>query len=294
MKTEKAAGPAILIERSGSIGRLIFNRPSKSNALTFDDAQLLQRCLRELEEDDDIKVIILKGNGKSFCAGHDFDDIVESYGLDRKDAKGRPHRMSVRQRLVIDRRLAEEYSAFLYSQKPVIAQVQGAAVGFGMYLTELVDLVICADDARFSHAEQRLGFAGNTWHLNMQILTYGPKKVREMLLFGSQFNGQDAVRLGLANASVPLEELEATAEKWAERIARNPKDALVTGKAVYNMAIDSLGGSQQFYRGAVGHTLGTLLHFEQDEFNFFRERRDGGTKSAYQNRDAAFDGNITS
>ncbi|WP_142060390.1 enoyl-CoA hydratase/isomerase family protein [Pseudarthrobacter sp. B4EP4b] len=288
MTTEE---PAVLIERSGPIGRLVFNRPAKSNALTFDDAQYLVRCLHELEEDDDIKVIILKGKGRSFCAGHDFDDVVKSYGLDKKGPDGRPFKMSVRDRLIIDRRLADEYMAFQYSQKPVIAQVQGAAVGFGMYLTELVDLVVCADDARFSHAEQRLGFAGNTWHLNMQILTYGPKKVREMLLLGSEFNGQDAVRIGLANASVPLGELESTTEKWAERVARNPKDALVTGKAVHSMAIDSLGGTQQFMRGAVGHTLGTLLSFEKEEFNFFRERRDKGTKAAYQNRDAAYEEN---
>ncbi|MFW0786390.1 enoyl-CoA hydratase/isomerase family protein [Gordonia sp. CPCC 206044] len=281
--------PAVLVERNDAIGRLVLNRPNKSNALTFDDAQYLKSCLHQLEEDDDIKVIILKGLGKSFCAGHDFDDVVRSYGLDKKDKNGRPHKMSVRERLTIDRRLAEEYLAFQYSQKPVIAQVQGSAVGFGMYLTELVDMVICANDARFSHAEQRLGFAGNTWHLNMQILTYGPKKVREMLLLGSEFNGQDALRMGLANASVPLEDLEATTETWAERVARNPKDALVTGKAIHNMAIDSLGGTQQFYRGAVGHTLGTLLHFEPGEFNFFRERRDRGTKAAYQNRDASFE-----
>ncbi|MFB9073394.1 enoyl-CoA hydratase/isomerase family protein [Citricoccus parietis] len=279
----------VLIERSGPIGRLVFNRADKSNALTFDDAQYLVKCLRELEEDDSIKVIILKGKGKSFCAGHDFDDVVEVYGLNKKLPDGRPYRMSVRERLVIDKRLADEYMAFQYSQKPVIAQVQGAAVGFGMYLTELVDLVICAEDARFSHAEQRLGFAGNTWHLNMQILTYGPKRTREMLLLGSQFDGNDAVRIGLANATVPLAELEATTEKWAERVARNPKDALITGKAVHNMALDSLGGTQQFMRGAVGHTLGTLLSFEDDEFNFFRERRDKGTKAAYQNRDAAYE-----
>ncbi|GGL11902.1 enoyl-CoA hydratase/isomerase family protein [Nocardia jinanensis] len=292
--TESGAGPAVLVERTGAVGRLVLNRPDKSNALTFGDAQLLKNCLRELEEDDSIKVIVLKGRGRSFCSGHDFDDVVETYGLNRKDPNGRPYRMSVRERLVIDRRLAEEYMAFLYAQKPVIAQVQGAAVGFGMYLTELVDLVVCADDARFSHAEQRLGFAGNTWHLNMQILTYGPKKVREMLLLGSQFDGPEAVRIGLANISVPLDELEATTEKWAERVARNPKDALVTGKAVHNMAIDSLGGTQQFYRGALGHTLGTLLHFEPDEFNFFRERRDNGTKAAYRNRDATYDDDAVS
>ncbi|GAA4670728.1 enoyl-CoA hydratase/isomerase family protein [Gordonia humi] len=279
----------VLVERSGHVGRLVLNRPDKSNALTFDDAQFLVERLHELEADDDIKVIILKGRGRSFCAGHDFDDVVRVFGLDCKGADGKPFRMSQRARLSFDKKLADEYMAFQYAEKPVIAQVQGSAVGFGMYLTELVDLVVCADDAKFSHAEQRLGFAGNTWHLNMQILTYGPKKVRELLLFGSQFDGKDAERLGLANISVPAADLEATTERWAEKVARNPRDAIVLGKAIHNMAIDSLGGSQQFMRGAVGHTLGTGLSFEEDEFNFFRERRDKGTKAAYQNRDATYE-----
>lgn len=283
------AEDSVLVERTGPIGRLVLNRPEKSNALTFDDAQLLVAKLHELEDDDDIKVIILKGHGKSFCAGHDFDDVVRVFGLDRRDPDGRPFKMSQRARLLFDRRLAEEYMAFQYAQKPVIAQVQGAAVGFGMYLTELVDLVVCADSARFSHAEQRLGFAGNTWHLNLQILTYGPKKVRELLLFGSQFDGKDAERMGLANVSVPEDELEETAERWAEKVARNPKDAIVLGKAMHNMALDSLGGSQQFMRGVLGHTLGTGLSFEKDEFNFFRERRDKGTKRAFQQRDASYE-----
>ena len=278
-----------LSARAGPGGRLVLTRPDKSTARPGGAALLLVAGLHELEEDDDIKVIILKGRGRSFCAGHDFDDVVRVFGLDRKGPDGRPYRMSQRARLMFDKKLADEYMAFQYAQKPVIAQVQGAAVGFGMYLTELVDLVVCADTARFSHAEQRLGFAGNTWHLNMQILTYGPKKVRELLLFGSQFDGKDAERMGLANLSVPEDDLEETAEHWAQKVARNPRDAIVLGKAMHSMALDSLGGSQQFMRGVIGHTLGTGLSFEKDEFNFFRERRDKGTKKAYQNRDASYE-----
>jgi enoyl-CoA hydratase len=178
--------------------------------------------------------------------------------------------------------------AFQYAIKPIIASVQGAAVGMGMYVAELVDLVVCADTARFSHSEQRLGFAGNTWHINTMLLQYGPKKTRQMLLFGEEFDGPEAVRLGLANISVPEDELEQTTEEWALRVAQNPRDALVTGKAVHQMALDSLGATQQFYRGYVGHTLGTQLHFEPDEFNFFKARRDRGTKQAFQARDAHF------
>jgi enoyl-CoA hydratase len=279
---------SVLLEKDGPVARLVFNRPDKSNAMTFGDASRLVELLHEAEDDDDVKVIILKGRGKSFCAGHDFDDVVRSYRLNEKDENGKYKRMSQRGRLQIDRKLAEEYMAFQYAMKPIIAQVQGACVGMGIYLAELVDLVVCADTARFSHAEQRLGFAGNTWHLNTLLLQYGPKKTREMLLFGSEFSGVEAAEIGMANISVPEDQLEATAEEWAQRVAQNPRDALVAGKAVHQMALDSLGATQQFYRGYVGHTLGTGLKFEPDEFNFFRARREHGTKQAYKARDAHF------
>ena len=278
----------VLLEKDGHVARLIFNRPEKSNAMSFEDACLLVERLHEAEEDDDVKVIILKGRGKSFCAGHDFDEVVRSYGLNERDANGRHRRPTQRQRLIIDRRLAESYMAFQYSIKPIIAQVHGACAGMGVYLAELVDLVVCADTARFSHAEQRLGFAGNTWHLNTMLLQYGPKKTREMLLFGTELSGAEAEELGLANICVPEEDLEQTAEEWAARVARNPRDALVTGKAIHQMALDSLGATQQFYRGYVGHTLGTGLRFEPDEFNFFRTRREHGTKEAFRARDSHF------
>jgi enoyl-CoA hydratase len=180
--------------------------------------------------------------------------------------------------------------AFHYSLKPVIAQVQGVCTGAGLYLVELVDLAIAADTARFSHAEQRLGLAGNTWHLNTQILKYGPKRARELLLLGDTFDGQQAAEWGLVNRSVPEAELEATVADWAERIAAHPRDALVTGKAMWHLALDSLGGSQQFARGYVGHTLGTNLRLEADEFNFLKERQRRGTRDSFSDRDDHYSG----
>ncbi len=281
--------PAILVEKDGPVARLILNRPEKHNALKFDDLDTLVEALHEAEADDDIKVIILKGRGQSFCSGHDYNDAVRSYGLEATEPGVKPRRPSQRSRLLRDRKLGENYMAFQYSLKPVIAQVQGWCTGAGLYLVELVDLAIAADDARFSHSEQRLGLAGNTWHLNTQIMTYGPKKARELLLLGDNFDGRDAERLGLVNQSVPQEQLEATVEDWARRVAQHPRDALVTGKAMFQMALDSLGGSQQFYRGYVGHTLGTNLRLEEDEYNFLRERRDKGTTAAFKERNKVFD-----
>lgn len=281
---------AVFLEKDGPIARLVLNRPEKHNALRFDDLDDLVDLLHEAEEDDDVRVIILKGIGKSFCSGHDYDDAVRSYGLEAGPDGSRPRRPSQRARLLRDRRLGEGYKAFHYSLKPVIAQVQGVCTGAGLYLVELVDLAICADTARFSHAEQRFGLAGNTWHLNTQILTYGPKRARELLLLGDEFNGAQAAEWGLANRSVPEEELERTVEDWAQRVAQHPRDALVTGKAMWQMALDSLGSSQQFARGYVGHTLGTNLRFEPDEFNFLQQRQEKGTRSAFHGRDDFYNG----
>jgi enoyl-CoA hydratase len=281
--------PAILVEKDGPVARLILNRPEKHNALKFDDLDTLVEALHAAEADDDIKVIILKGRGQSFCSGHDYNDAVRSYGLEASEPETKPRRPSQRSRLLRDRKLGDNYMAFQYSLKPVIAQVQGWCTGAGLYLVELVDLAIAADDARFSHSEQRLGLAGNTWHLNTQIMTYGSKKARELLLLGDNFDGREAERLGLVNQSVPQDRLEATVEDWARRIAQHPRDAIVTGKAMFQMALDSLGGSQQFYRGYVGHTLGTNLRLEEDEYNFLRERRDKGTTAAFKERNKVFD-----
>ena len=279
---------AILLEKDGPVARLVMNRPSKHNALRFDDLDALVAALREAEEDDAIKVIVLKGRGPSFCAGHDYDDALRAYGLEPAAKGAKPRRPSVRSRLLRDRSLGASYMAFQNSAKPVIAQVHGHCTGVGIYLVELVDLALAAEDARFSHAEQRLGLAGNTWHLNAQILMYGAKKTRELLLLGDIFDGREAERLGLVNLAVPGDELERTVESWALRIAKHARDALVTGKAMHQMALDSLGGSQQFFRGALGHTLGTSLRYEADEFNVLRERKKAGTTQTFKRRDKRF------
>ncbi len=279
----------VILEKEGPVARLVLNRPDKHNALSFAGLDQLVEALHEAEDDDAIKVIILKGRGPSFCAGHDYDDAVQAYGLVREQSEGKPKRPSQRVRLQRDRKLATNYMAFQYSIKPVIAQVQGHCIGAGIYLVELVDLAIAADSAKFSHAEQRLGLAGNTWLLNAQILMYGPKKARELLLLAEEFDGRTAAQLGLVNRSVPEDELEATVESWAQRIAKHPKDALVMGKAVHQMALDSLGYSQQFWRGYLGHSLSTNIKFDPEDFNFLRERSRRGTRDTFREREEHFE-----
>src|SRR6201996_9018176 len=214
---------AVLLEKDGPVARLILNRPEKHNALRFADLDRLVELLHTAEEDDDVRVIVLQGRGRSFSSVHDYNDAVASYGLEPGADGTKPRRPSQRSRLLQDRRLGNNYMAFHYALKPIIAQVQGGGPGAGIYLVEVVGLAIGAEDARFSHAEQRLGLAGNTWHLNTQILKYGPKKARERRLLGDEFDGPEAERIGLVNRSVPAADLEAAVTRWAERIAPPPR-----------------------------------------------------------------------
>jgi enoyl-CoA hydratase len=278
----------VVAERAGPVARLVLNRPEKGNALPFDALDRLVDLLHDAEEDDDVKVVVLKGRGASFCVGDDFDDIARAYG--HASAPGtRPVRASQRARLAIDRRLGGAVAAFQTSVKPVIAQVHGNCVGIGMFLVEVADLAICAHTSRFSHAEQRLGLAGNTFNLATLIVMYGPKKARELLLLGEVFDGPTAETIGLVNRSVPDDELEATVEAWAEKVARNAKDALVMGKAAHAMALSQLGMSGYVWSGMVGHALATNIRFDEGDFNFFRERRDRGTRGAFEGRDSHHD-----
>lgn len=283
--TDARIADMVVLERDGSTARLILNRPEKGNALPFAALAHLVELLHECEDDDDVKVIVLKGRGQSFCVGDDFDDITAAYGHATQQGE-RPPRASQRKRLAIDRILGRAVYAFQHSAKPVIAQVHGNCVGIGMFLVEVADLALCAHTTRFSHAEQRLGLAGNTFNLASLIVLYGPKKARELLLFGDQFDGPTAERLGLVNRSVPLEELDATVDAWVEKVARNAKDALVMGKAAHNMALAQLGMSGYIHAGMVGHALATNVKFEPDDFNFFKERRDRGTRGAFEGRDS--------
>lgn len=276
----------VLLEREGPVARLVLNRPEKGNALPFDALDRLIDLLHRCEDDDEIKVVVLKGRGASFCVGDDFEDIAIAYGHVGAEPGKRPPRLSQRARLAVDRRLGGAIWAFQNSVKPVIAQVHGNCVGIGIMLVEVCDLALCAHTTRFSHAEQRLALAGNTFNLATLILMYGPKKARELLLLGDIFDGHEAERIGLVNRTVPADELEATVAEWCEKVARNAKDALVMGKAAHSMALASLGVSGYVHSGVVAHALATNVKYDEGEFNFFRARRDGGTRAAFETRDA--------
>ena len=281
----------VLYEKEGAVAKVTLNRPEKLNVFDFPgQGGILDQfyaALEEAEEDDEIKVVVIRGAGRSFCAGHDLDTVGHVYGM----GTGQPgeRRASQRIRLKVDRHWMEHHMKLLLFPKITIAQVHGHCVGEGAIIMEFCDLAVVANDARISHAEQRLGFAGSGLNLLPLYLSVGMKRARELLLTGRTISGIQAVEMGLANRAVPAEELEQTVADLCRELVLMPADGIAIGKASNHWILDILGATSGLVQGYVTHTLFTNLRFEPEEFNFFRERRNTSTRSAFHSRDERYD-----
>lgn len=275
----------VLYEKSGYVARVTLNLPEKRNAIDFvgqggiaDDLHL---ALDEAEEDDEVKIVILRGAGPDFCAGHDLTRVGYVYGMTDKG-----HRPNQRIRLKVDRKHFDEHFRRLFLfPKITVAQVQGHALGEGLILVEVCDLAIAAENARFGHPEVWLGGMG-VGILPVIIATIGLKRAMELMTTGEYWDGKKAEAIGLVNKIVPPEKLEETVNALAEKLSRLSRDGIAIGKAARYAAFDSLGLLSSFMQQGIFHAYQTNLHWEKDEYSFFKERRDRGVTDAYKGRDA--------
>jgi enoyl-CoA hydratase len=267
---------------------ITFCRDEKRNALTYEMFDRLMEHMECAERDDDVRIVIFRGEGRDFSTGHDLGQVGGAeYGFSKEPGARRP---SQRIRLSFDKHHVEQFRQILYCTKPTLSLVQGYCVGAGLYIVEASDLAIAAEDAKIGHPEQKMGLAGASYMTSVNILAMGPKKARELLLLGETMNGIEAARLGLVNKAVPASELEAAGEDWAERIVRLPRDAIAIGKAATHLSLDSLGMTSQFVHGYVMHALGTNIRYEPDENNFMKERRSKGVTGAAHSRETRYEG----
>lgn len=200
---------AIIYEKSEGVAKITINRPEVMNALDADTVKELANSFNSAKNDDDVKVVILTGSGeKTFIAGADINEIKGSFEKGPNAAK-------------------EEFS--LPGQglatnierlgKPVIAAVNGYALGGGSELIQACHLVVASENARIGQPEINLGFNpcwGGTARLPRQV---GRKMALEMILTGEMIDAHEAHRIGLVNKVVPLSELMSTAEELAQKVA---------------------------------------------------------------------------
>ncbi|MFQ5826649.1 MAG: enoyl-CoA hydratase/isomerase family protein [Dehalococcoidia bacterium] len=284
----------VIYQRDGNIARITFNRPEKLNSWDFPGQggmfDEFHAALTEAEDDDDIKVVIIKGAGRCFYSGHDLTTVGYVYGM----GTGKPgeRRASQRIRLRVDRKWLEGgWGRLFYFPKITIAQVHGYCIGEGVGLALCCDIAIAADDAQIGHTEQRLGFAGSgVGTMAHLMLAIGIKRARELLLTGRLLSGQEAAEIGLVAKSVPADKLEEEVESHAQAMALLPRDGIAIGKAFTHLVYDSLGLTNSFISGYIGHTMFTNLRWEDDEYNFLKERRNKGAKAGFHGRDARYAG----
>jgi enoyl-CoA hydratase/carnithine racemase len=194
------------------VATLTLRRPARLNALTFDGYRALRDRLRAQAGDARVRALVLTGAGDGFCSGGDRDEIVAALG-----------RMDAPALLAFTRLTGETVLAMRRLRKPIVAAVNGAAVGAGAVLALAADLRIASDRARFGFVFPRLGLSGAdmgaAWLLPRIV---GMGRASELLLLGDIVDAGAAARIGLVNRVVPHEELAATAHALAARLAAGP------------------------------------------------------------------------
>lgn len=224
------ADPFITVAVEGGIATLTFNRPDVRNAIgTAQDCADIEQALRTVEDDESVSCIILTGAGKGFCAGGNLRGLQDTDGIGRR---GQPADTRANYRRGVHRVVRALYDCEL----PMIAAINGAAIGLGMDIACLCDLRIAADNARFASSFIKLGLIpgdGGAWILSRTI---GNAAAAEMILTGDAIDATRAKELGLVSRLVQADQLAAEARELAERIVANPAKTLRLSKRLLREA----------------------------------------------------------
>ncbi|MCZ0972356.1 enoyl-CoA hydratase [Streptomyces albulus] len=230
--------------RQGPVATVTLNRPDYRNAQNSAMTYALDRAFYRAAEDDEVKVVVLAGEGRHFSAGHDIGSPGRDAHLpfDRKAGLWWDHS----DKTGAESRFARESEVYLGMcrrwrelPKPVIASVQGACVAGGLMLAWICDLIVAADDAFFADPVVRMGIPGVEYFAHPWVLP--PRIAKEFLYTGDRMPAQRAYELGMVNRVVPRAELSSKTRELAERIAEMPRMGLALTKRAVNQAEDLQG-----------------------------------------------------
>jgi enoyl-CoA hydratase len=236
------------------VALITLNRPEQRNAQNAELLKALDEAFDRAVEDSEVRVIVLKANGKHFSAGHDlspevsksepwksmFDDVGENGLL-------KMYRWELKHYFGYSRKWRD-------LPKPTIAAVQGACIAGGLMLAWPCDLIIASSDARFSDPVIRMGIGGVEYHGHTWEM--GPRKAKELLFTGGSIDAHEAHRLGMVNRVVPREDLAAVTIALAEEIAMMHPHALLQAKRAVNQTVNAQGFNVAIEAAFDIHSLG--------------------------------------
>lgn len=238
------------------VGTITLNRPEQMNTFSTGMATELNQALLDLDADPGVRVILLKGAGKSFCAGIDVNELAGKTPMENQAwIETMEHPLITISRL----------------NKPVIAQVQGVAVANGMGLAAAADLVIAADNVRMGLTAINVGLncVGPVIPVSRCV---GRKKALELLLYGNLIKAPEALSLGLVNQLVPKEDLEAQALAWAAELAKKSPIAVRIAKTAFYRSEDLHYEARFAYMNEAFARLCTTQDAKEGVNAFFEKR----------------------
>lgn len=249
----------ILYDVSDAVATITFNRPEALNATNDQFYREMQGLIREIAEDDGIGAVIITGAGRGFCAGADVKSMNPDMALlDRR----KRHRWI----------LADILRPLVNLEKPVIAAVNGVAVGAGFNIALAADIVIASETAMFSQIFTRLGLVPDLGGLHLLTRVVGLNKAKELCFTAKKISASEAHSLGIANHVVPADKLMEEARKLAIEIASGPPTALGMIKTLLNKSSNSTFEQMLEYE-SYAQTLAYTTPEHKEGVAAFREKR---------------------
>jgi enoyl-CoA hydratase/carnithine racemase len=217
----------LIVEKRGSVGWLTFNNPARRNAISIDMWEAMPKALDRFEQDPEIRVIVLKGEGdKAFVSGAD----VSQYEKQRSSAEGIQYYEEIAGRAV---------ERLQGCDKVVIAMIRGYCLGAGVNIALCCDLRLAAEDARLGIPAAKLGLGYRASSLKNLIDTVGPAYAREVLLTGRHFRADEAKEMGLVHRVVPVAELKALVLEYCSMISENAPLTIRASKRIVRELLKS-------------------------------------------------------
>jgi len=252
MKYEK-----VIVETGENhVAEITLNRPENLNTFNSKMARELAEALFELDADQNVRVVLLKGAGKAFCAGIDVNELSNKAAME--------YRQWIE-------RMENPLVAISKMKKPVIAQLHGIAAANGMGLIAAADLVIAEENARMGLTAINVGLncVGPVIPVARCV---GRKKAMELLLYGNLIRTQEALALGLINKVVSKDELETQARSWAEELAQKSPIAVQIAKSAFYQAEDMAYEKQFAHMNEAFARLCTTDDAKEGVLAFFEKR----------------------
>jgi enoyl-CoA hydratase len=272
----------LLYDTAGAVATITLNRPERLNTIVPPMPEELETAVHGAIADAEVKVIVLRGAGRAFCAGFDLGDGFHHWDdaltTDGKWDAGKDFAMATAQASGP----VPKFMSLWRSPKPVIAQVHGWCVGGGSDMALCADLIIASEDARIGTSYSRMW---GCYLTGMWLYRLGLTKAKEYSLTGKPLSGTEAVDAGLINAAVPFERLESDVRERAEQLATIPLSQLTAMKLIVNQAYENMGlASTQL----LGPVLDGLMRNTPEAHDFIDLAEREGVGAAVTQRDARF------